>query len=237
MSRSSSDITDVRLHVQPQRLHRRAPGTITLRITDRLNGPSATEVGTITRHPVERARSRAPRRATRRSAPPARCRHDRGCGDSGHGHREQAHDLADGRRADLRRRPRRPGLHAGQHAVPPPGHLRSVGHGASRIRLTRTTILEVRSAPARRACSARRIDVPAPADQREDWSLDVRGWVIGAGPGRLRSRASTRAARSGHVPVDVERPRTAADHPGAPDDRDRIPCPFRHAAAGPGVRA
>ena len=61
--------------------------------------------------------------------------------------------------------------------------------------------------------------MPAPTEQREDWSLDVRGWVIGAESRAVAVEGIHEGRTIWSVPVDVERPRTAAEHPGAPDER------------------
>ena len=100
---SAIRITDVRLNPNLNDYTGQLQASITLRITDRLSGPSANEVGTITDIPFNVT---IPCAATSSSTIGATCslEHDRRCGAAGHGHRDQAHDLADRRRADLRRR-------------------------------------------------------------------------------------------------------------------------------------
>ena len=61
--------------------------------------------------------------------------------------------------------------------------------------------------------------MPAPTEQRLDWSLDVRGWVIGAQSRAVAVDGVHEGRTIWTVPVDVERPRTAAEHPGAADER------------------
>lgn len=84
--------------------------------------------------------------------------------------------------------------------------------------MTRTTILEVQAAPASDALLGGALDTPAAGEERPDWTLDVRGWAIGAGARAVAVEGTHEGRRLWHVPVDVERPRTAAEHHGAPDD-------------------
>jgi hypothetical protein len=84
--------------------------------------------------------------------------------------------------------------------------------------MTRTTVLEVQAAPASDVLLGGAIDTPAGGDERPDWSLDVRGWAIGVDARAVAIEAIHEGQRLWRVPVDVARPRTAAEHPGAPDD-------------------
>jgi hypothetical protein len=83
--------------------------------------------------------------------------------------------------------------------------------------MTRTTVLEVQAAAASGVLAGGAIDTPAAGDQRPDWALDVRGWAIGADARAVAVEAMHEGQRLWRVPVDVARPRTAADQ-GAPDD-------------------
>ena len=96
-----------------------------------------------------------------------------------------------------------------------------------RSTMTRTTVLEVRAAPRSPGLLGGAIDVPAPGEERPDWALDVRGWAIGEHAPVVAVEGVHEGRRLWRVPLDVERPRTAAEHPGAPDDRIGF-----HAVAG-----
>jgi len=84
--------------------------------------------------------------------------------------------------------------------------------------MTRTTVLEVQAAPASGVLLGGAIDTPAAGDERPDWALDVRGWAIGADARAVAVQGTHEGQRLWRVPVDVARPRTAAEHQGAPDD-------------------
>lgn len=85
--------------------------------------------------------------------------------------------------------------------------------------MTRTTILEVQAAPASGALRGGALDTPAAGEERPGWTLDVRGWAIGADARAVAVEGTHEGRRLWNVPLDVERPRTAAEHPGAPGDR------------------
>lgn len=85
--------------------------------------------------------------------------------------------------------------------------------------MTRTTVLEVRSAPDSPELLGGAIDVPVAGEERPDWAVDVRGWAIGKQSRAVAAEALHEGRLIWRVPVDVERPHTAAEHPAAPDDR------------------
>ena len=60
--------------------------------------------------------------------------------------------------------------------------------------------------------------MPSAGEQRPDWTLDVRGWAIGADTNVVAAEGVHEGQVLWRVPVDVERPQTAAEH-GARDDR------------------
>ncbi len=85
--------------------------------------------------------------------------------------------------------------------------------------MTRTTVLEVRSAPGAPGLLGAGIDVPAAGEQRPDWTLDLRGWVIGEQARAVAVEGLHAGRRMWAVPVDVERPHITAEHGGVRGDR------------------
>ena len=82
----------------------------------------------------------------------------------------------------------------------------------------RTRVLQVTPASGATALAGSGIDRPAPGDERADWTLDVRGWAVGAdGP-----VAAVEAVHEGtvlwRVPLLLDRPRVAARFPQAGGD-------------------
>jgi hypothetical protein len=65
--------------------------------------------------------------------------------------------------------------------------------------------------------SAFSIDAPVPGDERPDWTLDVRGWAIGADRPVVAVEGAHDGVRLWQAPLDVARPAAAADH-GAADE-------------------
>jgi Sulfotransferase family len=82
----------------------------------------------------------------------------------------------------------------------------------------RTRVLEVTQTSALGALAGGAIDRPAAGDERADWALDVRGWAV-AQDGPV---AAVRAVHDGtvlwEVPLAVDRPQRAAEHPQAGSD-------------------
>jgi hypothetical protein len=85
--------------------------------------------------------------------------------------------------------------------------------------MTRTNVLEVRAAERSPGLLGCALDVPSAGEERPDWTLDVRGWAIGDGSRAIAVEGLHDGLAAWRVPVDVERPQTVADHPGAADER------------------
>ena len=85
--------------------------------------------------------------------------------------------------------------------------------------MTRTTVVEVRAGSPSPDLLGGAIDLPTSAEERADWALDVRGWAIGEHARAVSAAGFHDGQRIWTVPLDVERPRTAAEHGGTQDDR------------------
>lgn len=84
--------------------------------------------------------------------------------------------------------------------------------------MTRTRVLEVRQTASQGALAGGAIDRPAAGDELDEWALDIRGWAVGEhGPVK-----AVEGLHEGnvlwHVPLLLDRPRIAAEHPQAGTD-------------------
>jgi Sulfotransferase family len=85
--------------------------------------------------------------------------------------------------------------------------------------MTRTTVIEVRSAGRSEGLRGCAIDAPVAGEERATWSLDVRGWAIGDSGRAIAAEGVHDGQQLWRVPIDVRRPQAVAGQPGATDDR------------------
>jgi hypothetical protein len=85
--------------------------------------------------------------------------------------------------------------------------------------MTRTTVIEIRSAERSEGLRGCAIDAPVAGEERPAWSLDVRGWAIGDSSRAIAAEGAHDGLSLWRVPIDVPRPQIVAGQPEADDDR------------------
>ena len=83
----------------------------------------------------------------------------------------------------------------------------------------RAKVLEVIQSPDAGALAGAEINRPEPGAERPDWTLDIRGWAVGADAPVTAVEGVHEADVLWRVPLSLERPKVAARFPELPDDK------------------
>ena len=83
----------------------------------------------------------------------------------------------------------------------------------------RTRVLEVIQSPGSGALAGAEINRPEPGAERPDWTLDIRGWAVGADSPVAAVEGVHEGEVLWRVPPSIERPKVAARFPELKDDK------------------